>query len=616
MISANIFYNLRCCRALLSTLAVLIVLQSCGNKTNPLPPLTPTIRQPDKPALMQKGDSIVVKIANPFAARSDNWRLKLFRMNKVVLPAANENKPEGLVKNTGNNRKTYEVSKPNADLPAAKKTPDVVIISSDEFKFRKSYPELPKIDVQQFKENAVKIMELAGRNPGSAALAKEIKYIDPKKYDPRKMHPEAFYYALDADDPENEYGSFGGISGILTLPIEEAPEISDWKVEKSSLMLMIKPPSSVNVSGNTDRYFTGFSAYKGSCDAPQMTAVSNTPLAFVPENWTINSVLRIIPLLKEDKSGSSGIGLVFSGRKGQELRQSLTDEKSVKSLQNAVFHLKVEARCPDKAADGAKIMFDDGREGKLVEFDMKTGPDWNIFESDFTVSANARKLDIVFCPVDQTHLSYYEIKLISLAVSKLPQDTREKKPSADASEKTPAKKPLDVKNSDVKPVEIKPSTELIKNSDFAAFPPMVIKDDKFSMEKEVCYSAVSTLKFADNYYESENGIQVKIFPRDISPPETVKGIYSLAKLDSITIFWQANKEPDLAGYNIYRKSGRDGIYIKINETPVKKTEYTDVPPLKNTKYIYYVVAVDKSLVGNESQPGETMEFIPRSDIEQ
>jgi hypothetical protein len=614
MISANIFYNRRYRPLLLSALTVLIVLQSCGNKTNPLPPLKSPIKKPDKPVLMQKGDSIVVKIANPFAARNDDWKLKLFRLNKVLLPAQDDSKSEKSFKNTRDNKKSDEVSRSKADLPAAEKTPDIVIISSDEFKFRRSYPELPKINFEQFEESAIKIFELSGRNAGSAALAKEIKYIDSKKYDSRKMHPDVLYYAVNADDPENEYGSFGSISGIITLPIEEAPEISDWKVEKNSLILTIKPPSSVNVSGNTGSYFTGFNVYKGSCDVPQQTAVSNMPIAFVPENWAANSILRLIPLLKENNAENSGIGLVFSGRKEQELRQSLADEKSIKSVQNAVLHLKVEARCPGEAMSGAKIMLDDGRAGKLVEYNLKTGRDWNIFESDFTINANARKLDIIFRPVDEKYLSYYEIKLISLTVSRLTQETGGEKPSADKPAETQDKKTPDIKKSDKKPIEIKPGAELIKNGDFAVFPPLIIKDDRFSMEKEVCYSAVSTLKFADNYYESENGIQVKVFAKDIFPPEPVKGIYSLAKLDSITIFWQANKEPDLAGYNIYRKSEPDGVYTKINETPVKKTEYTDAPPLKNTKYIYYVVAVDKALAGNESKPSDVIEFIPRNDV--
>lgn len=610
MISANTFYSLNFRRALLLAAVVLFVMPACGNKTNPLPPPTQTVKKPDKPVLMQKGDSIVVKLKNPFTARSDNWRLKLFRMNKTLLPAT-----ETTGKEKSDNKSGGKLNA-NSAIPSHIKSPDVVVVS-DKSKFRKSYPELPKMEMEQFKDSAIKILEFEGRRPGAAGIARDVEYIDQKKYDPKKMHPEAYYYAVDVNDPSSEYGSFGPISGIMTLPIEKAPEISGWKVEEKSLILTIKPPVFNSTSTVTDSYFTGYNLYKGNCDAPLKTVISNKSLEFMPTDWTAHDLLKVIPLSKENGSGWNGIGMVFAGRKEQELRQSILSEATVKPLQNAVLHLKIETRCPDENIGDAKIMFDDGREGKFVEAVIKTEKDWKTFESDFTLTSHAGKLDILFCPADQKHLSYYEIKSISLKVSTMPAVTAEVKPQAEAEkpDKKASKKTASIVAAEPEKKAYKVGSELIKNTDFSSFPELIIKDDKFSMEKEVCYAAVSTLKFDDNYYESENGNQIKVFPKDTFAPDAVKGIYSLAKLDSITIYWQANKEPDLAGYNIYRKNEKDGKYIKLNEEPVTGTEYTDTPPLKNIKYTYYVVAVDNSLEANESKPGETVEFVPRTDVE-
>lgn len=88
-------------------------------------------------------------------------------------------------------------------------------------------------------------------------------------------------------------------------------------------------------------------------------------------------------------------------------------------------------------------------------------------------------------------------------------------------------------------------------------------------------------------------------------PVLVQGIDSIAPVKPInvnaiwnassktaTITWNANTEPDLLGYKIYRCLP-GGIPIAISDTAVnKKLTYTDTVKIANLKVLYYVSAID------------------------
>ena len=71
----------------------------------------------------------------------------------------------------------------------------------------------------------------------------------------------------------------------------------------------------------------------------------------------------------------------------------------------------------------------------------------------------------------------------------------------------------------------------------------------------------------------------------------------------ISIEWMPNAEPDLAGYNIYRKSVRDtsSSFKKLNVKTLDRTSfrYTDRYAEEEILYAYFIEAVDSS--GNISK---------------
>ena len=89
---------------------------------------------------------------------------------------------------------------------------------------------------------------------------------------------------------------------------------------------------------------------------------------------------------------------------------------------------------------------------------------------------------------------------------------------------------------------------------------------------------------------------------DTTPPAApVNLMHGATSPSSITIFWDANSEPDLIGYEVYRQTsaGRSG-FVRIAQVDAATTSYTDIDVVSGTTYDYYVLAFDASF--NRSDP--------------
>jgi len=139
--------------------------------------------------------------------------------------------------------------------------------------------------------------------------------------------------------------------------------------------------------------------------------------------------------------------------------------------------------------------------------------------------------------------------------------------------------------------------------------------------------ADKTFKFGTNYrylirsvslgtegaqVESLNSNSVAVAPRDIFPPSAPASISVAAAPGRLSIFFAANPEPDIAGYNIFRSTDPNlakASWTKINQALLTRTTYQDDRVEPGQKYYYYLTAVDDA--GNVSQPSEVVsETVP------
>jgi predicted phage tail protein len=112
--------------------------------------------------------------------------------------------------------------------------------------------------------------------------------------------------------------------------------------------------------------------------------------------------------------------------------------------------------------------------------------------------------------------------------------------------------------------------------------------------------------------ESLNSNSISVSPRDIFRPSAPTSIRTAAAPGRVSIFFPANPEPDVAGYNIYRSTDPDlpkEKWNKLNPGLLTRTTFQDERVEASKRYYYYLTAVDQA--GNVSPPSEVVsETVP------
>ncbi len=112
--------------------------------------------------------------------------------------------------------------------------------------------------------------------------------------------------------------------------------------------------------------------------------------------------------------------------------------------------------------------------------------------------------------------------------------------------------------------------------------------------------------------ESLNSDMLTVSPRDTFRPSAPTSITVAAAPGRLSLFFPANPEMDVAGYNIYRSTDPDlpkDKWSKLNLALLTRTTFQDEKVEAGKKYYYYLEAVDQ--VGNISPPSEVVsETVP------
>jgi hypothetical protein len=112
--------------------------------------------------------------------------------------------------------------------------------------------------------------------------------------------------------------------------------------------------------------------------------------------------------------------------------------------------------------------------------------------------------------------------------------------------------------------------------------------------------------------ESLNSNAISVSPRDTYAPSAPASITVAAAPGRLSVFFPANPEADIAGYNIYRSTDPDlakDQWNKLNPGLLTRTTFLDEKVESGKRYYYYLTAVDQA--GNVSQPSEVVsETVP------
>ena len=112
--------------------------------------------------------------------------------------------------------------------------------------------------------------------------------------------------------------------------------------------------------------------------------------------------------------------------------------------------------------------------------------------------------------------------------------------------------------------------------------------------------------------ESLNSNSITVSPQDVFKPSAPTNITVAAAPGRLSIFFPANPEADVAGYNIYRSTDPDvpkSQWTKLNSALLTRTTFQDERVESGKRYYYYLTAVDGA--GNTSDASEVVsEVVP------
>jgi hypothetical protein len=97
--------------------------------------------------------------------------------------------------------------------------------------------------------------------------------------------------------------------------------------------------------------------------------------------------------------------------------------------------------------------------------------------------------------------------------------------------------------------------------------------------------------------ESLNSNSITVSPKDVFRPSAPTSITVAAAPGRLSIFFPANPEADVAGYNIYRSTGPDlpkSQWTKLNGALLTRTTFQDEKVESGKRYYYYLTAVDEA----------------------
>ena len=137
------------------------------------------------------------------------------------------------------------------------------------------------------------------------------------------------------------------------------------------------------------------------------------------------------------------------------------------------------------------------------------------------------------------------------------------------------------------------------------------KNFKFGEDYRYVVRAVS-LGTEGAQVESLNSNSISLTPADVFRPSAPERISIVAAPGRVSLFFPANPEADVAGYNIFRSTDPDlpkDTWNKLNSELLTKTTFQDEKVEPGKQYYYYVTAVDRA--GNVSPPSEVVsETVP------
>ncbi|MFC1849101.1 fibronectin type III domain-containing protein [candidate division CSSED10-310 bacterium] len=105
--------------------------------------------------------------------------------------------------------------------------------------------------------------------------------------------------------------------------------------------------------------------------------------------------------------------------------------------------------------------------------------------------------------------------------------------------------------------------------------------------------------------------EFEVVIKDAEPPSPPRKLIAIGGFNLVSLLWEAPKDRDIQGYNLYRTTSLDLEWQKINEEIIEGTTFVDRSVDIKNNYYYAVTAVDDSPQENESEQSNVQKVVFR-----
>jgi hypothetical protein len=136
--------------------------------------------------------------------------------------------------------------------------------------------------------------------------------------------------------------------------------------------------------------------------------------------------------------------------------------------------------------------------------------------------------------------------------------------------------------------------------------------DSVQFDRRVCYTVRAVRGAGPKAVESPHSPPYCLTPVDVFPPAPPRSLAVVPAGQAINLIWEANDEPDVAGYVVLRGEAGDATLQPLTPVPIHETVYHDTAVKAGVRYTYAVVAIDSRLpIPNVSSESDRVEELAR-----
>ncbi|MDI6753089.1 MAG: fibronectin type III domain-containing protein [Thermodesulfobacteriota bacterium] len=125
-------------------------------------------------------------------------------------------------------------------------------------------------------------------------------------------------------------------------------------------------------------------------------------------------------------------------------------------------------------------------------------------------------------------------------------------------------------------------------------------DGRVELGKRYCYEVRAVRDFRGSLLEGPGSPVVEGIPAKLLPPSAPTGLVAVFQENGVALRWDENPEPDIAGYNLYRRGREEKEFVKINPRLITENYFLDGSADLRQSYVFRLQAVDSSPSRNES----------------